>query len=179
MTAEAKTVTATLNGELAALRLGSIFPVDPADADALRLLVAVLSDRMAMDLRETRGLSYSVGASVGIRGGIGQFGAWLNPPRERLAEGRTALNDFVTGFDAATITQSELDKIRSARLGRLMMRRISSMGQAYYLAMAELDGDIGGYLEAFSAPREVTLTDLTAAARKYLAPLTLVEVVVD
>ena len=31
-----------------------------------------------------------------------------------------------------------------------MMRRLSSMGQAYYLAMAELDHDLGSYLEALS-----------------------------
>lgn len=179
VTAEARTVTASIGGELAAMRIGSIFPVEPGDAAALKLLVAILSDRMAMDLRETRGLSYSVGAAVGVHGDRARFEAWLNPQRERMEEGREALTAFLAGFDAASITQEELDRIRSARLGRTMMRRISSMGQAYYLAMAELDGDIPGYLEAFTAPLEVGLDDLTAAAAKYLAPMKQVEVIVD
>jgi predicted Zn-dependent peptidase len=179
VTGQARSITGSAGGEIAALRHGSVFAVEPGDAHALRLLVAILSDRMAMDLRETRGLSYSVGATVGVHGGIGQFVAWLNPPRERMDEGRTALAEFITTFDATTITQEELDRIRSARLGRTMMRRISSMGQAYYLAMAELDDDIPGYLEAFTAPHEVQLTDLVAAAGKYLTPMKRIEVVVD
>jgi zinc protease len=178
-TAEAAEVTATVGGQLAALRLGSVLAVEPADAAALEMAAAVLSDRLAMDLRETRGLSYSVGASVEIHGDRAVFEAWLNPPTERLAEGREALRAAVTGFDPASVTQDELDRIRSARSGRLMMRRLSSMGQAYYLAMAELDGDLAGYLEAVGRLDGVTLPALQQAAAKYLAPATLVEVVVD
>ncbi len=73
----------------------------------------------------------------------------------------------------------ELDKIRSARSGRMMMRRLSSMGQAYYLAMAELDDDIPGYLNAMTAYDQLTLDDLKAASEKYLKTMPLVEVVVD
>jgi len=43
--------------------------VVPTDARALEILVAILSDRMAMDLRESRGLSYSVGTRVAIARG--------------------------------------------------------------------------------------------------------------
>lgn len=60
-----------------------------------------------------------------------------------------------------------------------MMRRISSMGQAYYLAMAELDGDLAGYLQGLAAYDHVTLADLRAAADRYLNGRPLVEVVVD
>ena len=178
-TAEPAEVTATVGGQLAALRLGSLLAVDPADAAALDLAVAMLSDRLAMDLRETRGLSYSVGSSVDVHGDRAVFDAWLNPPTERLAEGRAALREAVAGFDAATITQAELDRIRSARAGRLMMRRLSSMGQAYYLAMAELDGDLAGYLEAVARMQGVTLADLQRVTARYVAPAPLVEVVVD
>jgi len=145
-TTAAKEVSATVGGQLAAIRLGSVLAVEPADAPALQMAVAVLNDRIAMDLRETRGLSYSTGASLDVHGDRAVFEAWLNPPRERLDEGLTALQGAVSGFDPATVTQEELDRIRSARLGRLMMRRLSSMGQAYALAMAELDGDLGRYL---------------------------------
>ena len=179
VTDQPQSLRASLGGELAAIRMGSIFAVDPADVEALKLVTAILSDRMAMDLRETRGLSYSVGATISVRNGFAQFGAWLNPPSERLEEGYEAMAAFVSTFDASTITQSELDTIRSSRLGRMMMRRLSSMGQAYYLAMAELDDDIPGYLQAFTAPGAVTLTDLTTAAEKYLKGMTLIDVVVD
>ena len=132
-----------------------------------------------MDLRETRGLSYSVGAAVGVHGGVAEFTAWINPPQARLAEARQALREAVAGFDAAAVTQADLDRVRSARGGRLMMRRLSSMGQAYYLAMAELEGDLGAYLEADTVFDGVTLAGVRAAAAKYLAGAPLVEVIVD
>jgi predicted Zn-dependent peptidase len=164
---------------MAAIRLGSILAVDPADADAIKLVVAILSDRMGMDLREKQGLSYSVGASISVSGDRGRFTSWINPPSERQDEGRQALKEFITDFDAVTITQEEMDKIRAARSGRMMMRRLSSMGQAYYLAMAELEGDIAGYLNGLSAYDSLTLADLQAAAGKYLDNMKMVEVVVD
>jgi predicted Zn-dependent peptidase len=172
------TRTATVGGELSAVRLGSVFAVEPDDRAALSLLTAVISDRMGMDLRETRGLSYSVGAAVGTTGDRAEFTAWINPPVERLEEGRTALRAFLADFDPATITDEELDKIRSARTGRMMMRRLSSMGQAYYLAMAELEGDIAAYLEAMTRYDDLTVADLQAA-HAYLRDMVPVEVVVD
>lgn len=171
--------SASVGGEVTAIRLGSMMNVDSKDVAALKLVTAILSDRMAMDLREERGLSYSVGASIGMIGSVGEFNAWLNPPSERQDEGLAALHEFVLNFDATTITQEEMDTIRSARTGRLMMRRLSSMGQAYYLAMAELDHDLGGYLGALTAYDGLQLADLQAASAKYLNNLTLIEVVVD
>ena len=178
VTAEPALKTATLGGEMSAVRLGSIFEVAVGDRAALKLLTAIISDRMGMDLRETRGLSYSVGASVGTSGGQAEFSAWINPPVERLEEGRASLSAFLADFDPQTITEDELEKIRSARTGRMMMRRLSSMGQAYYLAMAELDDDIPGYLEGMTQYDALTLADLQAA-HAYLADMVLVEIVVD
>ncbi len=174
-----RTLTRTVGGEMTAIRLGSVLDVAPADAQALSLVVAILSDRMAMDLRETKGLSYSVGSSLSLFGGQGVFQAWINPPRERKDEGLQAVTKFIRGFAAGTITTAEMDKVRNARQGRTMMRRLSSMGQAYYLGMAELDHDLPGYLSATTRYDKVTLQDLARVARRYLATMPLVTVVVD
>jgi zinc protease len=171
--------TATVGGQLAAIRLGAVLAVDPAASPALDLAVAILSDRIQMDLRETRGLSYSTGAAIDIHGDRGVLRAWINPPRERRDEARTALRALVSAFDAADVTQAELDQVRSSRKGRLMMRRLSSMGQAYHLAMAELDGDLAEYLEAIASLDAVTLVALREAVGRHLGSLPLVEVVVD
>jgi zinc protease len=178
-TAASATATATVGGPLGAVRLGSVLAVDPAEAPALRLAVALLHDRLGMDLRETRGLAYSVGATVDVHGAEAEFRAWINPPRARLAEARQALRAAVTGFEPAAVTQADLDRVRSARAGRLMMRRLSSMGQAYYLAMAELEGDLEAYLGADTVFDGVTLAQVRAAVARYLGGAHLVEVFVD
>ncbi len=179
VTRESRTLTESLGGEMAAIRMGSVLNVEPTDAQALSLVVAILSDRIAMDLREKRGLSYSVGSSLSLMGDQGVFRAWINPPVERKDEGLQALTDFIANFDAATITADEMDKIRNARQGRTMMRRLSSMGQAYYLGLAELDHDLEGYLKATTRYDAVTLQDLVRVARNYLGAMSLVTVVVD
>ena len=172
-------LTETIGGQMASVRLGSLLHIDPDDAPALEMLVAVLSDRLGMDLRETRGLSYSVGASIGIHGRDAAFAAWLNPPAPRLVEGEAALTEAVRTFAPTTVTQEELDVARSARRGRLMMRRLSSISQAYYLAMAELDGDVRSYLGGLDVYNDVALADLVRVGSKYLTGLPLVTVVVD
>lgn len=179
VTGEEHRLAETIGGQMAAIRLGSLFTVDPADAPALEMLTAVLSDRLGQDLRETRGLSYSVGASIGIHGREAGFSAWLNPPAPRLVEGEAALVEAVRTFDPASVTQDELDAARNARRGRLMMRRLSSVAQAYYMAMAELDGDVQSYVGGLDVYRDVALTDLVRVGSKYLTGLPLITVVVD
>lgn len=180
VTAESSRVIATLGGQMAAIRVGSLLKVEAADRRPLEVLVAILSNRLAMDLREKQGLSYSVGASYdGFGDGQVLFQAWLNPPRDRLEEGQQALLRALAEFDAATVTTDELVKTRSALAGRLMMRRLASISQAYYLAMHELDGNLPGYHRMLTAFDTVTLTDLRRAGEKYLRSLQLVTVVVE
>ena len=171
-------LTAHVGGPMAAVRLGAIRRVASTDVHALEMLTAVLSDRLVMDLRETRGLSYSVGARMRVAGDRAVFSARLNPPTARLAEGEAALATALRDFDAATITQDELDRVRGARQGRLMMRRLDSISRAYYLAMAELDGDVSSYLQAITAYDTVTLDDLRRVSA-FFSELPLVTVVVD
>jgi zinc protease len=177
-TAAPSRLTASLGGEMAAIRLGGIRAADPTDAVALDLLVAIMSDRIQMDLRESKGLSYSLGASAEVTGHELVFTAYLNPPIERVAEGEELLAAAIRNFDAASITQADLDKTRGARGGRTLMRHLSSIGRAYYLAMAELDDDLAGYEHAATAYDKVTLADLQRVAA-YLKDLPLVTVVVN
>ena len=63
-----------------------------------------LHDRIGMDLRETRGLSYSTGATVSVHGDRAAFEAWINPPGARGEEARAALQEMVP------ISESDLEK---------------------------------------------------------------------
>lgn len=179
VTVKAGSASATVGGQMAAIRLGSVFDVEPGDERELGLLIAILSDRLAMDLRETRGLSYSVGAGLELEAGQATLTAWLNPPANRRDEGLAALREFIAGFDASTITAEEVARTHAARRGRLMMRRLSSLGQAYYLAMAELDGDLSAYARGLAGSEAPTPAELQSVAAKYLPGRPWVEVVVE
>ena len=51
VTESVERITASLGGEMAAIRMGALLQVAVADEKALELLAGILSDRMAMDLR--------------------------------------------------------------------------------------------------------------------------------
>jgi predicted Zn-dependent peptidase len=173
-------LTASVGGPMGAVRVGTVRTIDPADAPALELLVSVLSDRLQMDLRETRGLGYSVGAAIGTPDGDrALFTAWVSPPAARLQEAESALNDALRTFDAATITVEELDTARNALQGRLLMRRLDSISRAYYLAMSELEtGGLDAYRDGITAYDGVTLADVQQVA-SFFSELPLVTVVVE
>jgi predicted Zn-dependent peptidase len=173
-------LTDTMGGPLSVVRVGAVRAIDPADTAALELLVAVLSDRLQMDLRETRGLGYSVGAGLADLGdGRAQFTAWVNPPTARVAEGEEALAGALRTFDAASIGEDEFIAARNARQGRLLMRRLDSISRAYYLAMSELEtGATTAYENQIAAYDGLTLADLQRVA-SFFSELPLVTVVVD
>ena len=92
------------------------------------------------------------------------------------AAGDLAVVNPSAGVD---ITAEELDKTRNAKVGRWMMRLLSSMSQAYYLAMAELDGNVARYGQMLAGYDSLTLADLQRVWNSYLAAQPLVTVVVD
>ena len=102
--------TATLGGEMAAVRLGSIFEVAEEDRAALSLLTAVISDRMGMDLRETRGWAYSLGISANVGETLAEVRATMGtrPPLAEQAE--AAMREWIdTGrMDVSDERRAEL-----------------------------------------------------------------------
>ena len=73
--APAEPVTIEVGGEQSRLYLGRIAEVEDTDRAALRVLAAVLSDRLARTVREQLGLAYSLGASVRFSTSPGR--AWM------------------------------------------------------------------------------------------------------
>lgn len=179
VTEEDEQIVKTVGGQMASIRVGSVMDIEPADADALGLLVSILSDRVQQDLRETRGLSYSVGVGISTHGRSATFSGWINPPMPRKDEGLTALLEMIKTFDPMTVTQDELEKTRNFWKGRMMMRRLSSISQAYYLSMAELDGDLSAYTNLFDRYDAVTLDQMVRVGNVYLSNLPLITVVVE
>ena len=97
----------------------------------------------------------------------------------RKDEGLAALLEMIKSFDPMTVTQDELEKTRNFWKGRMMMRRLSSISQAYYLSMAELDGDLSAYNDLFDRYDAVTLEQMVRVGNVYLSSLPLITVVVE
>jgi len=120
LTTEPVTLNEDLGKEQARVRLGYITEIDPADAPALKLLLAIISDKMAMDLRETKGLAYSLGAWADVRANRAEIGCSMGTRPENLEQVLPALRRYITAFDTRQITAQDLEKTVQSILGHAM-----------------------------------------------------------
>ena len=168
-----------LGKEQASLRWGAVVPIEPEDEAALKLAVSVLSSRLQSDLRETRGLAYSLGASVMVTGDRAwiEIGGGTRP--ENVEEFKAGMDEIVSAIASRGTTGEELESARRALLGRMRMRQLSSMSQAFQLGVGEaLHASHEWSAERMRRLSEVDKSAVDLAANRYLQPAHTVEVVV-
>lgn len=114
----------------------------PDMGDKLRLTSAILSDRIAFQLREREGLAYSIGASLRRLGP--EVWIWTESGGTRAEN----LPRVLEGFEEAPqwlrdrpADETEVRKTASSLYGRGLMRRMSRLNLAYYSGLALLAGE--------------------------------------
>ncbi|NNE43194.1 MAG: insulinase family protein, partial [Gemmatimonadetes bacterium] len=108
--------------------LGDAVEVPEPDHAALRLAVAILSERLAEELREREGLAYSIGAGARLEGA----GTYVRMSAGTRPENLDAMETGMMRVAAEMLTrspgQAELDGARNRAEGRVRMRRLTRMG---------------------------------------------------
>ena len=160
----------TLSSTQGALRMASICAVQEQEQAGLRLLGAVLSSRLAMDLREQRGLAYSVGAAASALGEDREaFWIWMDSRAQNLDQAHKLILDHVDELVRKGLSQEELDLARNRILGRDRMRRLTSINRARYLALDELAEEPGAHAASLVALEAVTQHEAHELAKRYLS----------
>jgi predicted Zn-dependent peptidase len=161
-----------------ALRMSRVVDVDPDDRWALLVATGIASNRMQQDLRETRGLAYSLGISMRDFGGRATITASMATRPENLEEAETGmLLYFASGELAATPEQ--IETAVNKHLSRMRMRRITSMGQAFTLSRdLFLHGDLEYADREARGLAAVTPQDVQRVAQRYLSDGPMVTVIV-
>jgi len=149
------------------------------DRPALALLFALISDRMAFELREERGWAYSIGCWVSADDSLAVAGAYMGTRPENLEAALAGLRRHLAGRELKGLDQAELDKVRGGVLGRGLMRSLASINQAWNLALGTLEGDPDARAARLEALRGVTLDDLRRVQRRYLPDRPWTTVVID
>jgi zinc protease len=131
---------------------------------ALTVANSYFSDRMSSVLRESRGLAYSLGSSVNLqRESVGQdsnpatqvtandrfgnlsyqgklWGLWeisIGTRPEKLTEAESGIHELLDELKTHTFTQEEVQRLSSAITGRLLMRDMARIGQAFAMGTGE------------------------------------------
>jgi len=95
-----------------------VFEAPEADRAALSVLGAMLSDALAFDLRETRGLAYSIGASIAPWGGRMRLLVTMGTRKANLEEAIAGLRAGIAGFspgDRAAVARAAIRPSASKR----------------------------------------------------------------
>lgn len=150
------------------------------DYAAVKVLAAVLgggmSARLFVEVRDVRGLAYSLGMFHATRRAAGPIVAYLGTAAGNIEAAEAALAREIERIRTEGATEAEVARARAWVLGTLGMDRRTSARHAWYLAFYELMGVGWDFPERHArAVERVTAADVTAAARRRLgSPTTVV-----
>jgi predicted Zn-dependent peptidase len=160
--------------EQAQLTLGFPGPSDKApDYYAARMFSDVVgsgaSSRLFQQVREDRGLAYTVSSSLHPYADIGLFYIYAATSRSQAAAALHLIEEIVAG-SPASVTQRELDRVRTQARAGLLMSLETPWGQAHYVArQLAVHGRLVDPAEVVDALLAVTLDDVREAGARMIA----------
>jgi len=166
-----------VGGKQSSTRMGRVLEVAPEDRWALIVAARIASDRMQQDLRETRGLAYSLGISVRFHDEHATLSASIATRPENVEEAEAGLRSYLQSgsLDASA---DEVETSVNGYLSRMRMRRITSMGQAFNLGQdLFLKGGIDYAQREAAGLSAVTPADVERVAQRYLVDAPMVTVI--
>ncbi len=160
--------------EQAQLTLGFPGPSDKApDYYAARLFSDVIgsgaSSRLFQQVREDRGLAYAVSSTLHPYADTGLFYIYAATARSQAAAALQLIEEIVAGTPSS-VTQRELDRVRTQARAGLLMSLETPWGQAHYVArQLSVHGRLVDPAEVVEALLAVTLDDVREAGARMLA----------
>jgi predicted Zn-dependent peptidase len=128
-----------------------------------------MSSRLFQQLREDRGLAYSIYSQLHPYADAGLFYIYAATARRESATAAQLIEDVIAEA-AETLTERELERVRTQARAGLLMSIESPWGQAHYLArQLSVYGRLVEPAEVIAEIQAVTLDEVRAAGRKMLA----------
>lgn len=148
------------------------------DYAAVRVLATVLgggmSGRLFTELRDKRGLAYSVGALSSFRTGP-SFVTYMGTAPANAEAAEAGVLSEIDRIRVEQVSERELARGKAFLLGNLAMDRRTNARHAWYLAFFEVIGAGWDYPERFErAVEAVTVADIARVAERYLTRPTVV-----
>ena len=160
--------------EQAQLTLGFAGPSDNApDYYAARLFSDIVgggaSSRLFQQVREDRGLAYSVSSTLHPYADIGMFYVYAATSRRQAAAAMQLIEEIVHGT-VSSVTQRELDRVRTQARAGLLMSLETPWGQAHYVArQLAVHGRLVDPAEVIEQLLAVKLDDVCAVGARMVA----------
>ncbi len=153
------------------------------DYDAFLVLNQILGgsgafeSRLWQELRQKRGLVYSVSSSLQVDGDRGDFRVELNASPQRVVEAVTFVRRELERFQNEPVTATELQEAKVRLVSDALLDEASSTGQAKQLLDIVTNRlPLDYYRKLNDRFAGITAADVQRVARSYLRPGSLVEV---
>jgi zinc protease len=133
--------------------------------------------RLWQELRQKRGLVYSVNSSLEANADRGDFRIELNASPERVVEAVRFVREELQRLQDRPVSETELKEAKTRLVGDALIEEASSTGQAKQVSdigVNDLPADYYGTLNERFA--KITAADVERVAKTYLRPQLLVEV---
>jgi zinc protease len=169
----ASPVEVTLGADQARIYLGRIGEAAAEDRAGLTLLAAIASDRLAMTLREERGLAYRLGASVSFseKPALAWMTVEIGTRPDNREEALTGLREQLESLRARMADDEEIGRVRAVLASRALMRRMTAVNRARYLGLRAFRGVAAREdLDALEALDRVSREQLERLAVEWLDP---------
>lgn len=171
-------VTERMGAGQAYILEGAILKPRPEEIPRLAAAAAVLSRRMGMELREKRGLAYSLGASVEPFGGGLLFLVRIGTKPDQVGEALAGVEAQVKLLASKPPADDEIAQAVRSEGVRLLMRGLSRINKAFAAGLDELRS-----ASPMPAPWKdlpsVTSKEVAAAAKAHLTPAAMSRVVLE
>jgi len=150
--------------------LGDLLPgINHPDAPALKVMNSILSSRLGQNLREKKGLAYSVGSSVSFDRDFGWYLASIGTRPQNYDEAFSGILKEMKQIKTTLASEEELEKAQNALWGSLLFYRLSRINQAFWMGVNEFKGAGYDYDEnILDLIKAVTREDVKRVAVKYL-----------
>jgi predicted Zn-dependent peptidase len=153
------------------IAMAALVDAPPEDRPALTIAVAMLSDRLTADLRETKGLAYSIGATIRPWGGRTRLDVAMGTRPANLDEARAGIVGGIRAFRDAELSPAEVARAINVARGAALMRRMTRISLAYEAGIESMRGRRPGDERRFvDSLRDVRVEDVKRVTAAYLDP---------
>ena len=160
-----------IGGKQAQVMMGRIAGLSPEDRAGVRLLAAILSDRMERTIREQKGLAYRLGASASIAADRGWLTVNVGTRPENVDTVVNAIREQMARLRSDMAGADEIDRVRAMQRGRALMRQMTAVNRARALGLRAFEGlPPADDPESLDAIDHVDRATLERLAKSWLEP---------
>ncbi len=175
-----KSVRSSLNKTQSYVRLGVLFKMNKDDEAGFRVLASILSQNLSQNLREEKGLAYSLGAGFSMHNKYGLFQIAVGTRAKTLDEAEKGIYSEMEQIKNNTVSSNRLNKLINLYNSRRLMRSLTRVSQCFQAGLNEFYGRPFNHNEKFLREiKKLSSEEIQQKARNFLNRENMVKIIVE